>query len=408
MNNYVKRISQKVNKLSKEQILELFDDVIDENTSYKSIINSLSSGILILDNKFILQRNNTIAESRLPFKGRLADAKKSEYPIWTYIDDEDIASFLENCAKKQITNSSEEFSTITSGGSIRFVSITISPLVHEYKFNGSIIIIRDITEKKNQEVLMHRMENLANLTNLAAGMAHEIKNPLGAISIHIQLIQKAIKKARENQDVLPGKKFVEDHIDVVNEEIEHLNKQVMHFLTAVRPVKATLELKDPDKILSDLVVFLKPEFNKSGIKMNFDPSGKSQRIMLDEKLFREVFINLSQNSIAAIKAKYPECKENSCINENVEPMFSIQSSLEDNKIVIKISDNGCGMSEETLSKIFEPYYTTKANGTGLGMTMVYKIVKEFSGDILVDSTENVGTTFTLSFPIPQKDTKLLA
>lgn len=408
MNNYVKRISQKVDKLSKEQILELFDDVIDENTSYKSIINSLSSGILILDNKFILQRNNTIAESRLPFKGRLADAKKSEYPIWTYIDDEDIASFLENCAKKQITNSSEEFSTITSGGSIRFVSITISPLVHEYKFNGSIIIIRDITEKKNQEVLMHRMENLANLTNLAAGMAHEIKNPLGAISIHIQLIQKAIKKARENQDVLPGKKFVEDHIDVVNEEIEHLNKQVMHFLTAVRPVKATLELKDPDKILSDLVVFLKPEFNKSGIKMNFDPSGKSQRIMLDEKLFREVFINLSQNSIAAIKAKYPECKENSCINENVEPMFSIQSSLEDNKIVIKISDNGCGMSEETLSKIFEPYYTTKANGTGLGMTMVYKIVKEFSGDILVDSTENVGTTFTLSFPIPQKDTKLLA
>ena len=388
--------------------MELFDDVIDENTSYKSIINSLSSGILILDNKFILQRNNTIAESRLPFKGRLADAKKSEYPIWTYIDDEDIASFLENCAKKQITNSSEEFSTITSGGSIRFVSITISPLVHEYKFNGSIIIIRDITEKKNQEVLMHRMENLANLTNLAAGMAHEIKNPLGAISIHIQLIQKAIKKARENQDVLPGKKFVEDHIDVVNEEIEHLNKQVMHFLTAVRPVKATLELKDPDKILSDLVVFLKPEFNKSGIKMNFDPSGKSQRIMLDEKLFREVFINLSQNSIAAIKAKYPECKENSCINENVEPMFSIQSSLEDNKIVIKISDNGCGMSEETLSKIFEPYYTTKANGTGLGMTMVYKIVKEFSGDILVDSTENVGTTFTLSFPIPQKDTKLLA
>ncbi len=408
MKNYVKRISQKADKLSKEQILELFDDVIDENESYKSIIDSLSSGILILDNKFILQRHNTIAESRLPFNVRLGDAKNSEYPIWTYIDDEDISSFLENCAKKQITNSSEEFSTITPGGSIRFVSITISPLVHEYKFNGTIIIIRDITEKKNQEVLMHRMENLANLTNLAAGMAHEIKNPLGAISIHIQLIQKALKKARENQDVLPGKKFVEDHIDVVNEEIEHLNKLVMDFLTAVRPVKATLELKDPDKILSDLVVFLKPEFNKFGIRINFDPSGKSQRIMLDEKLFREIFINLSQNSLAAIKSKYPECKEKACINENVEALFSIESRLQDNKIVIKISDNGCGMSEETLSKIFEPYYTTKANGTGLGMTMVYKIVKEFSGDILVDSTENVGTTFTLSFPIPQKDTKLLA
>ncbi|MCR5189147.1 MAG: PAS domain S-box protein [Treponema sp.] len=408
MKNYVKRISQKADKLSKEQLLELFDEVIDENESYRSIIDSLSSGILILDNKFILQRHNKIAESRLPFKARLEEAKNSKNPIWTYIDDEEIASFLENCEKKEITNSSEEFSTITPGGSIRFVSITISPLVHEYNFNGSIIIIRDITDKKNQEVLMHRMENLANLTNLAAGMAHEIKNPLGAISIHIQLIQKALKKARENQDVLPGKKFVEDHIDVVNEEIEHLNKLVMDFLTAVRPVKATLELKDPDKILSDLIVFLKPEFNRFGIKINFDPSGKSQRIMLDEKLFREIFINLSQNSLAAIKSKYPECKENCCINENVEAMFSIESRLVDNKIIIKISDNGCGMSEETLAKIFEPYYTTKANGTGLGMTMVYKIVKEFSGDILVDSTENVGTTFTLSFPIPQKDTKLLA
>ena len=66
------------------------------------------------------------------------------------------------------------------------------------------------------------------------------------------------------------------------------------------------------------------------------------------------------------------------------------------------------MSEESLSKIFEPYYTTKANGTGLGMTMVYKIIKEFSGEIIVDSKEGEGTAFTITFPIPQKDTKLLA
>ncbi len=408
MKNYVKRISQKSDKLSKEQILDLFDEVVDENESYKSIINSLSSGILILDNDFILQRHNKMAESRLPFNSHLEEAINSGLPIWNYIDDEDIASFIKNCAEKEITNSSEEFSTKTPGGSIRFITITISPLVHENQMDGNIIIVRDITESKNQEILLHRMENLANLTNLAAGMAHEIKNPLGAISIHIQLIQKAVKKARENENILPPHKFVEDHIDIVNEEIEHLNRLVMEFLTAVRPVKANLELKNPDKILSDLVIFLKPEFTKAGVKINFDPSGSSQRIMLDEKLFREIFINLSQNSLAAIKAKFFEETEDHCKLIMNAGLFSISTKVQDNKMIFTISDNGCGMSSETVSKIFEPYYTTKANGTGLGMTMVYKIVKEFKGDILVDSQEGQGTQFTLSFPIPQKDTKLLS
>ena len=192
---------------------------------------------------------------------------------------------------------------------------------------------------------------------------------------------------------MPGKKFVEDHIDVVNEEIEHLNKLVMDFLTAVRPVKATLELKDPDKILSDLVVFLKPEFNKSGIKMNFDPSGKSQRIMLDEKLFREVLVNLTQNAIAAMEGKRGALCIRSCVKED--------------NYLLTVQDNGSGMDEETSSHVFEPYYTTKANGTGLGLTTVYKIIKEFRGDIRVNSAKGRGTVFTITLPVPQHNIKLL-
>ena len=264
---------------------------------------------------------------------------------------------------------------------------------------GLIILIRDITDKKNQDVILHRMENLANLTNLAAGMAHEIKNPLGAISIHIQLIQKALAKARENDDKLPAPKFVEDHIDVVNEEIDHLNKLVMDFLLAVRPVKAQLELKDPDKLIDGLVSFFKPEFNREGIEVIFKNSESSKKILLDEKLFRDVIMNISQNSLAALKSKY---------KGNPGGKFCISNTVRENKFILTIADNGCGMSEETLTKIFEPYYTTKANGTGLGMTMVYKIIKEFSGDIIVDSKEGEGTAFTITFPIPQKDTKLLA
>ena len=401
MRGYVKRVKQKAEKLSKEQILSLLEDIVDENESLYSVLESLSTGLLIINDDFQLLRYNQIAESWLPFSEHLDDILGSEKPIWEYIEDEDIADFLCKSLEKNITNSSEDFSTVTSGGSVRFLTVTIAPLINDGELSGKMILVRDITEKKNQDILLHRMENLANLTNLAAGMAHEIKNPLGAISIHIQLIQKALVKARENADKLPARKFVEDHIDVVNEEIDHLNKLVMDFLLAVRPVKAQLELKEPDKLIEGLISFFKPEFNKAGIEVIFKSSESGKRILLDEKLFRDVIMNISQNSLAALKSKFGQDK-------STEAKFCISNNIRENKFIITIADNGCGMSEESLSKIFEPYYTTKANGTGLGMTMVYKIVKEFSGEIIVDSKEGQGTAFTLSFPIPQKDTKLLA
>ena len=396
MRGYVKRVSQKAGKLSIEQLRSLLDDMVSENENLYSILESLSAGLLIVDNNFILQQTNTLVESRLPFNIRTDDVKATSVPIWEILEDQDIARFFKNCKEKEITNCSDDFTTMTSGGTVRFLTITMTPLMHDGKLSGRIFLVMDITDTKNQEVLLHRMENMANLTNLAAGMAHEIKNPLGAISIHIQLIQKALKKARENQDILPEKKFVEDHIDVVNEEIEHLNKLVMDFLLAVRPVKATLELKNPETIIQNTVEFITPEFNKSDIQIEFTQSSLNKKILIDEKLFRDVMMNLAQNSLAAIKSF-----------RKSDGIFKIRCYIKDNRYIIETSDNGCGMDSETLSKIFEPYYTTKANGTGLGMTMVYKIIKEFSGEILVDSEKDMGTKFTLVFPLPQKDKKLL-
>jgi len=406
MRGYVKRLSQKAERLPKEQLLSILDDVVEENENLYSILESLSTGLLILNENFTLLRNNTIVEIQLEFKYFLDDSRVAQQPIYEILEDEEIASFLKTCHKKGTTNSSEDFSTVTSGGTIRFLTVTISPLIHDGSLTGRIVLVRDVTEKKKQDVLMHRMENLANLTNLAAGMAHEIKNPLGAISIHIQLIKKAVDKARENADVLPGKKFVEDHITIVNDEIEHLNKLVMDFLMAVRPVKAQLELKSPGKLIHNITDFFAAEFANENIELNINVPEETPKIMLDEKLFREVIMNLSQNALAAIKTRQEKVRENGNV-ENYSGVFGIDLNIKDEKLRIKIYDNGCGMSEETVSKIFEPYYTTKANGTGLGMTMVYKIVKEFSGEIIVDSKEGKGSMFTLVFPIPQKNTKLL-
>ena len=401
MRGYVKRVSQKASKLSHEQLVSLLDDMVAENETLYSILESISAGLLIVDNNFFLLQSNKIVESRLNFSVYLDDPKAGTCPIWEIMEDEEIGEYFKKCAQKDITNTTEDFTIMTSGGSVRFITITMTPLVHNGDTTGKIILVRDVTEKKNQEVLLHRMENMANLTNLAAGMAHEIKNPLGAISIHIQLITKALEKARENAGKLPDKKFVEDHIDVVNDEIDHLNKLIMDFLFAVRPVNANLQLKKPAAIIQNIADFITPEFHDNDINLKIIIKDKESRLLVDEKLLRDVMVNLAQNALAAINQK----KNADDAPENYSGEFTIECASEDNKYYIVVSDNGCGMKEETVSKIFEPYFTTKANGTGLGMTMVYKIVKEFSGDIHVESQEGKGTVFTLMFPL-QQDGKL--
>ena len=400
MRGYVKRVSQKASKLSQEQLVSLLDDMVEENENLYSILESISAGLLIVDNDFFLLQSNKIVESRLNFSVYLDDPKATSCPIWEIMEDEEIGEYFKKCAEKEITNTTEDFTIMTSGGSVRFITITMTPLVHGGETTGKIILVRDVTEKKNQEVLLHRMENMAGLTNLAAGMAHEIKNPLGAISIHIQLITKALEKARENNNTLPPPKFVEDHIDVVNDEIDHLNKLIMDFLFAVRPVNASLVLKKPAVLIQNVVDFFTPEFHDNDINVKLVIKDSESRFLLDEKLFRDVIINLAQNALAAINQK----KETNS-SKDYTGEFEIECASNDNKYFITVKDNGCGMKSETVAKIFEPYFTTKANGTGLGMTMVYKIVKEFSGDIEVKSEEGQGTVFTMSFPL-QKDGKL--
>lgn len=393
MRAYYKKVIQKVNKLDKEQLTNLINDVISENKNLYSILDSISAGILIVDNEFFLQQCNTIAESRLKFNIRLDDSNSSKFRIWELIEDSDISDFFKKCYQKSITNCNEDFSTTTSGGSVRFITITMTPFVNDNEDCGRIIIIRDVTEKKNQEVLLHRMENMAGITNLAAGMAHDIKNPLGAISIHIQLIQKAIARARENENILPEKKFVEEHIDVVNKEIDYLNRLVTDFLFAVRPVKANLELKNPNSIIENIINFIKPEFEDNNFDVFFEDFSNSAKIMIDEKLFKDIIMNFSTNALAALKTQ----KEKS--QDDYKGEFHIRIIIKENKYILKIADNGCGMDSETASRIFEPYFTTKATGTGLGMTMVYKIIKEFSGEIEVSSHEGEGSCFTIKFPL---------
>lgn len=404
MKEFSRRVSQKLDKLTPLQIQQLVEDCYSQTEIFDSIFQSLPSGLIIVDENFCLIKINKAAERYLPFKSNPEESKEKS-PVWKIIDDEEIAKFLQNAFEADKTNISNEYTVSTAGGSVRFIDLYVTPLVQNQNQNknliGSIIRIDDVTEKRNQEVLLHRMETLAGLTNVAASVAHEIKNPLGAISIHIQLMQKALKKKRDGDGLLPPTKYAEDYLDVITQEIERLNKIVVDFLMAVRPISANLELVNPNKILEDFISFFMPEFNQKNIKLDSELCGCDVRLLLDSKLFREVIVNLSQNAISAISKKFDDDES------RIKGRISIKSKIENDRYILTFTDDGTGMDEATSARVFEPYFTTKSNGTGLGMAMSYKIIKEFSGDITVSSALGEGTKFTISIPVPQMEKKLL-
>ena len=166
----------------------------------------------------------------------------------------------------------------------------------------------------------------------------------------------------------------------------------MDFLFAVRPINAEFQLMDPNELLTRYMDFCKPELEEKGIELQMNLEENPPKLLLDGKLFRQVVLNLVQNAEGAMTEG---------------GQLRISSQIKNDKFIVSIADTGIGMDEKTAARIFEPYFTTKTTGTGLGLTMVYKIIKEFSGDIQVQSIWGEGSVFIITLPIPQREHKLL-
>jgi PAS domain S-box-containing protein len=392
MKSFVNRVTRKISKLSSDQVEQLFEDVTSENELLESIFESLVTGLLIYNEDGYVLNYNRAFERLVPVKRPLE--LREDLSAWEYINDSEIVSFLQETEQNKKINATKDFTVLAASGKSREIRISTMSYVKNNKLAGTIIKAEDITEKRQQEILIKRMENLSSLTNLAANVAHEIKNPLGAISIHIQLIQKALKKARSQNGMLPDEKYVEKYLNIINEEIERLNTIVVDFLFAVRPVSVELEPVILKKFFEDLIVFIKPELEQNNIGIDFSIDETVPSAMIDTKLFKQVIINLVQNSIHALE-------------KAIEKKIIISIKYHEQKIIISFADTGCGMDKETCSRIFEPYFTTKPAGTGLGLTMVYKIIQEFGGNIEVHSELNKGTVFLIELPGLQKDKFIL-
>ena len=411
MRTFIERAMRKLPKMTAEQITDLLLSIAAENERLESVMDSLVEGLLVCDADHNLILVNKTAERFLP----LVAHDQAERPLWKVIDDEQIAEFLRNALTGGDRVSDREFD-IEVKGVQRLVAISVLPMVKDRKVTGSLVHVEDITAKRGREARLRRAENLASLTTLAAGVAHEIKNPLGSISIHIQLIQKALKVSRmacsDDGTDADGSAILEDgdlrtkkatpvapfdlldkYLGIVNEEIDRLNRIVVDFLFAVRPMDMNLREGKLNNLIRELVDFVRFELEAAGIECALELSEELPDLSYDERYIKQALLNLVKNAVAAMPAG---------------GTLSIKTARVGDEARIVVSDDGIGIPEENLSKIFEPYFTTKESGSGLGLTLVFKIIKEHRGEISVKSKENGGTTFLIVLPIPQKETRLIA
>jgi signal transduction histidine kinase len=185
---------------------------------------------------------------------------------------------------------------------------------------------------------------------------------------------------------------MDKYIRVTHEEIDRLNGIVVDFVFAVRPMNMEFRPGDINDLIRRTADFVLWELEEAGITCSLDLDESIPPLEFDERYLKQALFNLIKNAIAAM----PE-----------GGTLSIKTSLGEGELRIIINDTGMGISEENLSKIFEPYFTTKENGSGLGLTLVFKILREHGGEISVNSQAGKGTSFILSIPIPQEGLKLL-
>jgi two-component system, sporulation sensor kinase E len=381
MVDFFRRALKKLDRLNSEQRKELLVSAVEEIDLLGNVLDSIDMGILVCDNKDNLVLANKCALRMISMN--YMEGVKLEEAI---LDDQFIETFKDIIANREKIIDKEI--EIDQQERRRLYSVNVVPLVHNKKIAGTLIYIEDITEKRRGEARLRRAENLASLTTLAAGVAHEIKNPLGSISIHLQLLQKVLAKKSEASE-----KKTDKYFSVIKEEIDRLNRIVVDFLFAVRPMNLELREGDINELIAQIMEFVRFEMEQSNIVCMLELDENLPKILFDERYMKQALLNLIKNAQAAMPKG---------------GVFTVATKFADNEIRISLCDTGIGISKEDLAKIFEPYFTTRETGTGLGLTQVYKIIREHQGEITVDSSPETGAEFRIILPVPQKDTRLIA
>lgn len=258
-------------------------------------------------------------------------------------------------------------------GTLYWVDTTIVPFLNEQGKPYQYLSIRnDITERKQTEEILHRQDKLAAIGQLAAGVAHEIRNPLTSMKGYTEFLQL---DERDPERI--------EFLNIILDEIARVNMIVEDFMVLAKPKTVVLEEQNVVPVIQNIVSLLAFEARKKNVHLHFDCHEEIIQIECDENRLKQVFLNFIKNGIEAMP--------------NGGDLY-VRVNIQKNNVQISIQDNGVGIPEEKIKKLGEPFYTTKKNGNGLGLMVSFKIIESHNGKVYVESEPNKGTTFNILLP----------
>ena len=252
---------------------------------------------------------------------------------------------------------------------------------------GFAIILRDITETRRSTEQTIESERLNALTLLAAGVAHEIGNPLNSLNIHLQLLERKLRRVPEDL-----RADLEASVRIAKEEITRLDYIITQFLRAIRPAPLETTLENLNALVQESLAFLAPELKDRDILVETDYDESLPPLRVDRHQIKQVFYNVIKNAAQAMKAG---------------GIFHIRTSRDEDHVSATFIDTGGGIPAEAMSKVFDPYFTTKEAGSGLGLLIVRRIVREHGGEIDIVNREGSGVALTIRLPIRERHLRML-
>jgi signal transduction histidine kinase len=406
---FLEKLIERLGRIGPEEVQNYFLRLAQEKGFLETVFNAIQEGVIVTDSKGRITYLNDAACELFGLAAGDAIGKRLDERV-RGLDWESLTQ-----STGPVSRDMEIFYPAN-----RFINFYIVPLMIEHRETGAIagvadsrhrsqsrvsgttagvtdprygeqvghaMILRDITESRRSAQQTIESERLNALTLLAAGVAHEIGNPLNSLHIHLQLMERKVRELNDN-----AKTELQESIDVARSEVSRLDSIVTQFLRAIRPSQPQLQPGNINAIIEETMRFFTPEIHDRDVVVEQELRSDLPLLQLDRDQMKQAFYNVIKNSLEAMKR---------------HGILRIRSDRDDTHVLISFIDTGGGMSAENLSRVFEPYFTTKPSGTGLGLLIVRRIVRDHGGELSIESSQGKGLTLTIRLPHIDKRVRML-
>ena len=387
-NTSLDRVLGRLDSLDPANLTNLVQRLARERGLFENVFNILQEGVLVIDADGVIDYANAAAHRLI---GLTADDLSGKI-LWRLVPG------LRPSLEASLDASAPDLPVIAREIELtypepRTVRLYMVPFAGE----GSgaerrfAVILTDITRDKKSTEARIEDERTSSILLLAAGVAHELGNPLNSLTIHLQLIERKLKKlkaaARDKETA-----SLSESIRVCQGEVLRLDGIVTNFLEAIRPRPPDLAETNLGEVIEEVLRFQERELADRGIEVNAVVSRELPAVMADRNQLKQVFFNIVKNAMEAMQPG---------------GVLRVKTRSDDDNVYLLFGDTGSGIKQEDLVKLFQPYHTTKQGGHGLGLMIVQRIMREHGGQVGVESNPSVGTVVTLQFPQKNRRVKML-